>query len=132
MPSLVASWLQQYGDKLTYIVGVNGNYFGGAQTALRSAGIAGDGYPKGVAAGDGDAAEFQRIRNHDYQSATIAEPVNLQGWQLVDELNRAMAGVDPSSFVASPGLVTADNIGEGEAFDPPSGYRDVYKKVWGK
>ena len=132
MPSLVASWLQHYGDKLTYIVGVNGNYFGGAQTALRSAGIAGDGYPKGVAAGDGDAAEFQRIRNHDYQSATIAEPVNLQGWQLVDELNRAMAGVDPSSFVASPGLVTADNIGEGEAFDPPSGYRDVYKKVWGK
>ncbi|MDO4718341.1 MAG: substrate-binding domain-containing protein [Propionibacteriaceae bacterium] len=132
MPSLVAAQLQQFGDKLTYLVGINGNYFGGAQAALRAAGLKGEGPPKAVAAGDGDAAEFQRIRNRDYQSATVAEPVYLQGWQLVDELNRAMAGEQPSTFVAKPGLIVASNAPEKGVFDPDSGYRDVYKKNWGK
>jgi ribose transport system substrate-binding protein len=132
MPSLVAGELQQFGSKLTYLMGINGNYFGGAQTALRAAKIPGDGPPKAVAAGDGDAAEFQRIRNHDYQTATVAEPVYLQGWQLVDELNRALAGEQASGFVAKPGLVVASNVPAKGVFDPDSGYRDVYTKNWGK
>ena len=132
MPSLVAGELQQFGSKLTYLMGINGNYFGGAQSALRAAGISGDGPPKAVAAGDGDAAEFQRIRNHDYQAATVAEPVYLQGWQLVDELNRAFAGQAASGFVAKPGLITASNVPAEGVFDPASGYRDIYKKNWGK
>lgn len=41
---------------------------------------------------DGDASEFERIRSGDYQRASIAEPLYLQGWQLIDELNRARAG----------------------------------------
>ncbi len=47
-----------------------------------------------MAAGDGDAAEMQRIRSDNYQAATVAEPIDLQGWQLVDEVNRALAGED--------------------------------------
>lgn len=132
MPSLISSLLQQHGDDLTYLIGINGNYFGGAQSALRAAGIDGDGPPVGVAAGDGDSAEFQRIRNHDYQAATVAEPMTLQGWQLVDELNRALAGEDPSGFVAKPGLITADNVPVDGLFDPDSGYRDIYTSNWGK
>ncbi len=83
-----------------------------------------------MAAGDGDAAEFQRIRNRDYQAATVAEPVYLQGWQLVDELNRALAGEQASTFVVKPGLIK--NVPAQGVFDPPSGYRDVYKANWGK
>lgn len=83
-----------------------------------------------MAAGDGDAAEFQRIRNHDYQAATVAEPTNLQGWQLIDELNRAIAGSPASGFVAQPGLITAANVPAQGTFDPTSGYRDIYKKNW--
>lgn len=132
MPSLVAGQLQQFGSKLTYLVGINGNYFGGAQSALRAAGLPGDGSPKSVAAGDGDQAEFQRIRNRDYQAATVAEPINLQGWQLVDELNRALAGEQPSTFVAKPGLIVASNAPEKGIFDPDSGYREIYKSNWGK
>ncbi len=132
MPSLVAAQLQQFGDELTYLMGINGNYFGGAQSALRAANIPGDGPPKAVAAGDGDAAEFQRIRNHDYQTATVAEPVYLQGWQLVDELNRAMAGEEASGFIARPGLIVASNVPEAGVFDPDSGYRDIYTSNWGK
>jgi ribose transport system substrate-binding protein len=130
MPALVSSLLKRDGAKLTYLLAINGNYFGGARTALKAAGKPAGGPPKSVAAGDGDAAEFQRIRSGDYQAATVAEPLYLQGWQLVDELNRAIAGKPASSFVAKPGLVTKANVPTGEVFDPASGYRDVYTEIW--
>lgn len=130
MPGLVSALLQKNGARLTYLLAINGNYFGGARSALKTAGKPGAGPPKSVAAGDGDAAEFQRIRAVDYQAATVAEPLYLQGWQLVDELNRAIAGQPASSFVAKPGLVTKANVPTGDVFDPASGYREVYAKVW--
>jgi ribose transport system substrate-binding protein len=132
MPALISSLLQQNGNDLTYLLAINGNYFGGAQQALRDAGKDPAGPPSSVAAGDGDSAEFQRIRNVDYQAATVAEPLLLQGWQLVDEINRALAGEDASDFVAMPGLVTKSNVPDGDLFDPQSGYREVFSKVWGK
>lgn len=132
MPGVISGLLQTNGDKLTYLLAINGNYFGGAQQALRAAKKDPAGPPKSVAAGDGDAAEFQRIRNVDYQAATVAEPLLLQGWQLVDEANRAIAGEDPSGFVALPALVTKANVPDGDVFDPSSGYREIYTQVWGK
>ncbi|USX54010.1 substrate-binding domain-containing protein [Lentzea sp. HUAS12] len=130
MPSLVSSLLQRNGDRFGYLLAINGNYFGGAKSSLRDAGKLPDGPPKSVAAGDGDSAEFQRIRTADYQAATVAEPMVLQGWQLVDELNRALAGREPSGFLAKPALITKSNVPAGEVFDPPSGYREIYRKVW--
>lgn len=132
MPGLISNLLQENGDDLGYLLAINGNYFGGAQEALRAAGKDPAGSPKSVAAGDGDAAEFQRIRNVDYQAATVAEPLLLQGWQLVDEANRAIAGESESGFVAAPALVTAENVPTGDVYDPSSGYRDAYRAVWGK
>ncbi len=132
MPALISNLLQQNGDDLTYLLAINGNYFGGAQQALRDAGKDPAGPPSSVAAGDGDSAEFQRIRNVDYQAATVAEPLVLQGWQLVDEINRALAGEGPSDFVAMPRLVTKDNVPDGDLFDPESGYREAFAAVWGK
>lgn len=132
MPGLISNLLQENGDDLTYLLAINGNYFGGAQSALRAAGKDPAGPPKSVAAGDGDSAEFQRIRNVDFQAATVAEPLILQGWQLVDEINRAIAGESDSGFVPAPGLITEANVPDGDTFDPDSGYRDVYKTVWGK
>lgn len=132
MPGIISNLLQTDGDDLTALLAINGNYFGGAQQALRAAGKDAAGPPISVAAGDGDAAEFQRIRNEDYQAATVAEPLILQGWQLVDEANRALAGEDPSDFVPAPALITKENVPDGDVFDPASGYRDVYLQVWGK
>jgi ribose transport system substrate-binding protein len=62
----------------------------------------------------------------------VAEPMLLHGWQLVDELNRAIAGRDPSGFVAKPALITKRSVPSGAVFDPQSGYREIYRKVWGK
>jgi ribose transport system substrate-binding protein len=130
MPALVASLLQRFGGRLDYLLGVNGNYFGATKPALRDAGEPGVGPPYQVAAGDGDDAGLQRIRATDYQAATVAEPMVLQGWQLVDELNRALAGEPPSGFVPRPALITAQNVPAGAVFDPPSGYQARYLREW--
>jgi ribose transport system substrate-binding protein len=57
--------------------------------------------------------------------ATVAEPLNLHGWQEVDELNRAFACDKPSSFVAPPHLFIKTNIdkdsGPGNIFDRGTG-----------
>lgn len=132
MPGIISNLLQQDGSKLTYILAINGNYFGGAAQALRSAKIDPAGPPKSVAAGDGDSAEFQRIRTGQYQAATVAAPLTLQGWEVVDEINRALAGQKWSGFVASPALITKQNAPTGDVFDPSSGYRAIYEKNWGK
>jgi len=133
MPGLIANLLQQHGDRLTYFLGINGNYFTGAAPALKSAGKNPAGPPKGIAAGNGDAAELQRIRTVDYQAATVAEPLYLQAWQILDAVNSTLAGQPVTDFVAAPGLIDKTNApSSGDVFDPPSGYREVYKKIWGK
>ena len=85
--------------------------------------------------GDGSVPAFKRIRDKQYQIATVAEPLNLQGWIMIDEINRAFAGQKPSGYVPHVHLFTADNIekdgGKENKFDPGNGYRNEYKKIWG-
>ena len=66
---------------------------------------------------------------------TVAEPLNLQGWQLVDELNRAIQGAPCSGYVTSPAVVDMEGakaMGDSVAFDPANGYREAYSAIWGK
>jgi ribose transport system substrate-binding protein len=132
MPTAVTSFVQHYGARFRYLLAINGAYIAGARSGLVGAGRHPSDPPFGVAAGDGDESEFQRIRSTDYQRASIAEPLYLQGWQLVDELNRARAGQPASGYVAPPRLVTRANVPEGGVFDPPSGYRANYSRIWGR
>jgi ribose transport system substrate-binding protein len=64
----------------------------------------------------------------------VAEPLNLQGWQLVDELNRAVQGEKCSGYITSPALVTEEGLkaNAGNSFDPQNGYREAYSRLWGK
>ena len=129
-PGAVTALLETYQKRLTYLLAVNGAYITAAQVALFGAGVPGDQPPFSVAAGDGDAAEFNRIRAGDYQQATVAEPLYLQGWQLIDEINRARAGQPPSGYLAPPHLITHADVPTGPVFDPPSGYRQNYLRIW--
>ena len=129
-PAVISRILAEYGDDLTHILTINDGYFGGAAPALRDAGIDPAGSPFGISAGDGDAAAFDRIRNSDFQFGTVAEPLFLQGWQIIDELNRALSGEGPSDFVAPPALVTGENVTGDDVFDPASGYRENYQAIW--
>lgn len=135
MGPLTTSLLQKYGDSWTHALAINDLYFDFMGPALAAAGISGDGSPKAGSAGDGSEAAFQRIRGGQYQTITVAEPLNLQGWQLVDELNRAIQGEACSGYVTSPALVTQSGLaklGDSNQFDPDTPYREAYSGIWGK
>ena len=54
----------------------------------------------------------------------------------IDDLNRAFAGQPPSGFVPRPHLFIASNLdrdgGQNNVYEPENGYKDIYKKIWGK
>ena len=136
MGQLTTSLLSKYGKQWTYSIAVNDLYYDFSAPSLQAAGVdPTTGFPQQISAGDGSVPAFKRIRDKQYQIATVAEPLNLQGWIMVDEINRAFAGEKPSGFVPHVHLFTADNIekdgGKENKFDPGNGYRDEYKKIWG-
>ena len=135
MPQLTTSLLQRYGDQWTYGLSINDLTFDFMAPSLSAAGIDGDGHPRNVSAGDGSAAAFQRIEAKDYQVGTVAEPLRLQGWQIVDEANRAFAGQKDSGYVAPAHLFTPSNVdkdgGPKGIYDPDNGYTEAYLKIWG-
>jgi ribose transport system substrate-binding protein len=136
MPQLTTSLLQKYGKQWTHALSINDLTFDFMAPALAAAGIKGDGNPLAVSAGDGSEVAFQRIRQGEYQAGTVAEPLNLQGWQVVDEANRALAKEKQSGFVAPAHLFLPTNIkadgGPKNTYDPDNGYREAYAKIWGK
>ena len=137
MPSLTTSLLAKYGNAWTYSIAVNDLYFDFSAPSLQAAGVdPAAGYPRQISSGDGSVTAFQRIRQRRYQIATVAEPLRLQGWMTIDELNRAFAGQPPSGFVPPPHLFISSNLdrdgGANNAYEPENGYKDVYRKIWGK
>ena len=136
MGPLVTNLKQKYGDEMNWMMGINDLYFDFASPGLKSIGVPPGGPPLSISAGDGSESAYARIRDGQYQAATIPEPLNLHGWMAIDELNRAIAGEKPSGFAMGIHLVTKDNIGADggpkNVFDPDNGYRDQYKKIWGK
>jgi ribose transport system substrate-binding protein len=131
VPALLSQLIQRYGRRLGYLLAINGNYFVGTRAALFDLGLSGTQPPYAIAAGDGDASEFARIRDGDYQLASVAEPLYLQGWELIDELNRALAGRPPSGYAPPPKLITRADVPAGPVFDPAAPYRADYRRIWG-
>jgi ribose transport system substrate-binding protein len=134
-PGLISSLLQRFGGNLGYILTFNEVYFDFAVPTLKAAGIDPGAPPHLIAAGDGSESAYQRIRNGQFQTATVPEPAYMHGWQLIDELNRAFNGQPPSGFVTKVHLVTKANVdadgGDKNRFEPSNNYRDHYKQIWG-
>jgi len=133
MPAATQDLLARYGRRWTHALAINDIYFDHAVSALTKAGMPSNGISL-LSAGDGSAPAFLRIQAGAYQTGTVAEPLNLQGWQLIDELNRLFAGQPVSGFVAPVHLVSAHNIahdgGPKFQYDPENGYRDAYRRIW--
>ena len=137
MASLTTSLLTKYGRQWTYAIAVNDLYFDFSAPSLQAAGVdPAAGYPRQISSGDGSVTAFQRIRQKRYQIGTVAEPLHLQGWMCIDELNRAFAGQPPSGFVPPPHLFIASNLdrdgGQSNFYEPENGYKGIYRKIWGK
>lgn len=133
MPKTTRALLARYGKRWTYALAINDIYFDYAVPVLTQAGI-----PSGaismLSAGDGSESAFLRIRMGTFQTATVAEPLNLHGWQLIDEMNRLFAGKRVTGYVFPVHLVTAGNVdtdgGDRLLYDPANGYRDIYRHIW--
>ncbi len=136
IPQMTTSLLQRFGAKWTYTLAINDGFYDFMGPSLKAAKKTGADAPHNIAGGDGSLAAFERIRTGAYQIATVAEPLHLHGWQAIDEANRALSGQPPSGYVAPTHLVTQADIGsDGGAnniYDPANGFRDAYRKIWGK
>ncbi|AMP39982.1 MULTISPECIES: substrate-binding domain-containing protein [Ralstonia solanacearum species complex] len=133
MPAITRELLARYGDDWTDTLAINDIYFDYAAVELTKAGRP-SASMRMLSAGDGSAAAFMRIRAGTFQVGTVAEPLNQQGWQLVDELNRLLAHTPLSGYVAPVHLVNRENIGsdggpQGQ-YDPDNGYRNAYRHIW--
>jgi len=132
MPQLTTSWVQTFGLPL-YVTSVGDNDFDFAVPALRSAGVPTD--KVNLVGADGNRSAYARIRAGLYQTATVSEPIELQAYQAIDELNRALNKAPPSGFVQPPYLVTRANVnqegGEKDIFVPNNRYKEHYLRIWG-
>jgi ribose transport system substrate-binding protein len=131
-PQLTTSWVQRFGTPLyaTSVATTIG-------TAVPSSGAAAS-TPSQVklVAADGNRSAYDRIRKGgQYHTVTVSEPIELQAYQAIDELNRAFHGEKPSGFVQPPFLVTKDNIhaegGDQNTFIPSNDYKKHYLAIWG-
>ncbi|UFR06249.1 substrate-binding domain-containing protein [Streptomyces sp. Go40/10] len=128
-PREVSFLLSRFGSRWTHSVAINDLYFADAAPAFRAAGEKGSGPPFNIGAGDGDPSAFQRVNGGQYQAATVPEPLSLQGWQILDEFNRAFSGRPASGYVAPVHVSTADNSAGATTWNP-SGYREAYRRIW--
>lgn len=135
MPQTTRDLLARHGKRWTHALAINDIYFDYAAPVLTQAGLA-NGSVSLLSAGDGSAAAFLRIKAGTFQTGTVAEPLNLHGWQLVDEMNRLFAKEPVTGYVFPVHLVTPANIdsdgGNRLLYDPANGYRDIYKRIWQK
>jgi ribose transport system substrate-binding protein len=130
-----AALRKRFGTRWTHAVGSSDQYFDTMASPLLKASLSTDSL-QAVGAGNGSPAAFERIGGKNLQIGTVPEPLNLHGWQLVDEILRAQAGLKPSGYVTPSYVVTAANIayhgGQKNSFDPSNGYRAQYRKNWGR
>lgn len=133
MPAVTRELVARHGSRWTHALAINDIYFDYAAPTLMSMGVPNAGISL-LSAGDGSAPAFMRIRAGSYQTGTVAEPLNMQGWQVVDELNRLMQGQPISGFTAPVHLINAGNIstegGARQVYDPANGYREAYLRIW--
>jgi ribose transport system substrate-binding protein len=135
MSSVLQELVSQFGDEITHIIGINDLYFDYAKLFFEKNKTEVKIIPKMISAGDGSRTAYQRIQVGVYQVATVPEPLVLQGWQAIDELNRAFNLQPPSGFSAPVDVITQKNLTQyviEDTYDPNNQYRQTYSKVWDK
>ena len=135
MQVVVEGLEKRFGAKWTHSVAVSDLYFDLMEKPSIAALLANN-KVVGLSAGDGSPSAYKRIRSNTTQIGTIPEPLLMHSWQIVDELNRAFSGAEPSGMVTPTHLVTNQNIaydgGPKNVFDPSNDFRAHYQQYWGK
>jgi len=130
MPAVVQKLAAVFGAAWTYSLAINDVYFDEINyplMLLKRTDI------RNVSAGDGSIKALGRIGSGvSQQVATVAEPLKMQGYQLADELNRALAGVPQSGFQSHPILVTTELLKATghRGVDANLGFEAAYSAIW--
>lgn len=123
----------RHGAAWTHALAINDLYFDHMVPALATAADARHAL-RLISAGDGSPSAFMRIRAGLFQTATVAEPLRLQAWLLLDELNRMRHGRPPAGLVPEPGLISAAWLQAQPPgtlrYDPAAGYREALRLAW--
>jgi ribose transport system substrate-binding protein len=131
MAGIMTNWVLKY-PKPFYALSVGDFWFDFATPALRTGNVAQADVR--LAGADGTPQAYQRVRDGDYQLVTVPEPIEMQAWQAIDELNRAINGEGPSTFVQPVYIVSKANIaeqgGDKNTFTPANNFKDQYLKIW--
>lgn len=136
MPNTFKSLWERYDEEITHILTINDLYIDYAIPSFESRSKEHKKIPNNISAGDGSIAAYKRIQQGHFQLATVPEPLYLQGWQIIDELNRAFHKQLPSGYSAPVHLVTPNNVHElmnqenTIIYDPKNGYREAYLNIW--
>lgn len=132
IPSAVAALNARHGQRWTHTLAINDAYFDHINVPLAELGRSDIQH---IAAGDGAAVATSRIASgKSQQIASVGEPLDQQGWQLADELNRAFAGMPPSDLQTEPILLTTARL-QGLAAAPPGradAHRRFFTRSWRK
>lgn len=130
MPAVVQKLVAVHGAAWTYSLAINDVYFDEINyplMLLKRTDI------RNVSAGDGSIKALGRIGSGlSQQVATVAEPLKMQGYQLADELNRALAGVPQSGFQSTPILVTTELLKATghRGIEANLGFEAAYSAIW--
>lgn len=132
VPEAVPRLVAQFGAGWTYSLAINDVYYDHINFPLA---FAHRFDIRNVSAGDGSSRALSRIGSeHSQQAASVAEPLQMHGFQLADELNRAFAGEPCSGYVAKPILVTAQVLKDsGSAgIEAGLGFEAAYARIWSR
>jgi ribose transport system substrate-binding protein len=132
MPAAVSKLIATHGSAWTYSLAINDVYFDEINYPLL---LAKRTDILNVSAGEGSSKALGRIgAGVSQQVATVAEPLKMQGYQLADELNRALAGAPPSGLQSQPILVTTALLKAtgSRGIESALGFEAAYWAIWSK
>ncbi len=132
MPVVVQKLIATHGAAWTYSLAINDVYFDEINYPLL---LAKREDIRNVSAGDGSNKALSRIgAGVSQQVATVAEPLKMQGYQLADELNRALTGTAPSGFQSQPILVTTELLKTtgNRGIESALGFEAAYTSIWAR
>jgi ribose transport system substrate-binding protein len=142
-PQLCSNWANKYG-KGWYAMTIYDGVWDFCVPALQAAGLG----PTDVklVASDGTLQGYERIKNGEYQVATVPEPSEMFAYIALDEAIRAVSGMEPTYgldegmwtqpvFIHFKDPARGDNLategGDQNQFFPTNDYVNRYMTQWG-
>jgi len=130
---LFTAYQSKYGNDFQYVMSITDYYYDFAVPALTSASVPTSQLK--LVGSDGNPSAYERIRaGNQYQVATVPEPAELLGWQIIDEVNRGLHKVAPSGYAPPIYIVTESNVnaegGANNIFSPSNNFQAHYLAIW--